>query len=62
MHENGLGVQSAKARTFSGSELKESQPQDPGAKPAPGAPGRVLTIRRLTINIRVNVLGWMIQG
>jgi hypothetical protein len=30
---------SAKSRTFFESELKESQPQDPGAKPAPGAPG-----------------------
>jgi hypothetical protein len=42
MHENGLGVESAKARTFFGSELKESQPQDPGAKPAPGTPGSQL--------------------
>jgi hypothetical protein len=49
-HENGLGVDSAKARIFFGSELRKSQPQDPGAKPAPGAPGgpiwRRLNLRR----------------
>src|SRR5277367_4134144 len=40
VHENGLGVDSAKARVLFGSELRKSQHQDPGAKPAPGAPGR----------------------
>jgi hypothetical protein len=38
VHENGHGVGSAMARTFFWSDLRKSQPQDPGAKPAPGAP------------------------